>query len=179
MFLARPVRSSGPRMPPPTRACVSPPPSPDCAPTSSTRSRSARPADLIVIRNDRIIFEWYASGGGHGRNTSLMGTWSSVAKSLVGATSMAYAYDHCGLKDTDLVSTYIPSWANVGTGTYTATAPGNWPADPLWGSKHRYTRLGMLASHMSGLADNHHAAEIVDIKSCQSGNQPVARQWLP
>ena len=59
--------------------------------------------DIIIIRNDKIIFEWYApgagpAGSGHGRNTSVMGTWSSVTKSLIGATSMAYAYDHCGLR---------------------------------------------------------------------------------
>ena len=138
--------------------------------------------DIIVIRNDKIIFEWYASGAGpagsgHGRNTSLMGTWSSVTKSLIGATSMAYAYDHCGLRDTDLASKYIPGWLDQGT--YTATSPGNWPTDPDWGNKHRYTRLAMLASHMSGLADNHSAADLADIEQCQAGNQPLATHWQP
>ena len=138
--------------------------------------------DIIIIRNDKIIFEWYASGAGpagvdHGRNTSLMGTWSSVTKSLIGATSMAYAYDHCGLKDTDLASKYLPSWTDLLT--YEATAPGTWPSDPSWGNKHRYTRLAMLASHMSGLADNHMAAAVADSDSCKAGKQPLATHWQP
>src|SRR3954451_15831570 len=37
----------------------------------------------------------------------------------------------------------------------------------------------MLASHMSGLADNHSAAEIVDIEACKAGDQPVATHWQP
>src|SRR4051794_34689175 len=59
---------------------------------------------FIVIRNDRIVFEWYANGGGQDVGNSL----HSANKALFGGTAMAYAVNRCGLVPTAPAGSLIP-----------------------------------------------------------------------
>jgi len=86
---------------------------------------------LLVIRNDRIVYEWYAD------------TWSrstkhytaSMAKALVGGMSLALALDDGVIDPDEPVSKYVPAWRD----------------DPR---KSKITPRH-LATHSSGLADAH------------------------
>lgn len=90
---------------------------------------------LIVIRNDRIVFEWYANGGGQDVGNSL----HSANKALFGGTTMAYAVDRCGLVPTAPAGSLIPGWTTppksqiqiVHLATHNATLD-----DPLDTAKH-------------------------------------------
>src|SRR5262249_53116912 len=84
---------------------------------------------FLVIRNDRIVSEWYAEGHGPARPH---GT-ASLAKAVVGGLSLAVALTDRRIALDDRASVYIPEWRD----------------DPR---KSRIT-IRQLGSHTSGLAD--------------------------
>jgi len=84
---------------------------------------------LVVIRNDRVVLEWYAEGHGPDRPHYT----ASLAKSLVGGLSLALALDDGRIELDDPAAKYIPAWK----------------ADPL---KSKITIL-QLATHSSGIED--------------------------
>ena len=61
---------------------------------------------LLVIRHDKIVYEWYAEGHGPDRK---QGT-ASLAKAIVGGTSLMVALQDHRLQIDDLASKYIPAW---------------------------------------------------------------------
>lgn len=84
---------------------------------------------LLIIRHDRVAFEWYADTSGPDRPH---GT-ASLAKALVGGTSLAVAMQDGRLKPDDAVSAFISEWRG----------------DP---AKAKIT-IAQLATHTSGLDD--------------------------
>ena len=61
---------------------------------------------FLVIRNDRIVYEWYAGGQGP---TKPHGT-ASLAKAVVGGLSLAVALTDGRIALDDRAAVYIPSW---------------------------------------------------------------------
>lgn len=61
---------------------------------------------FLVVRNDRIVYEWYAGGQGP---TVPHGT-ASLAKAVVGGLSLAVALTDGRIALDDSAATYIPSW---------------------------------------------------------------------
>ncbi|MDP4292236.1 MAG: serine hydrolase, partial [Bacteroidota bacterium] len=88
---------------------------------------------ILVIRDDKIILEWYADGW----NQKQHGT-ASLAKALVGGMSLLLALNDGRMQVDDPACKYIPEWKN----------------DPL---KSKIT-IRELATHSSGIED----AEISD-----------------
>ncbi|NLH14944.1 MAG: serine hydrolase [Phycisphaerae bacterium] len=84
---------------------------------------------FLVIRNDRIVLEWYASDSGP---DSKHGT-ASMAKALVGGVSTALAIHDGLLSLDDTAARFIPQWRN----------------DP----RKSLITVRQLGSHTSGLAD--------------------------
>lgn len=84
---------------------------------------------LLVIRNDRIVYEWYAEG--HERDKRHY--TASMAKALVGGVSLAVAVND------DLIKLDDPAWKYV---------PG-WKDDP----KRSRIAVRHLGSHTSGIED--------------------------
>ena len=84
---------------------------------------------LLVIRNDKIVCEWYAPG--HGTNKP-HGT-ASMAKAIVGGLSLAIALTDDRIAPDDPVARFVPQWKD----------------DPR---KARIT-IRQLGSHTSGLED--------------------------
>ena len=84
---------------------------------------------LLVIRDDKIVSEWYAPG--HSASTR-QGT-ASLAKAIVGGVSLAVAMDDGRIALDDPAARFIPQWKE----------------DPR---KSRIT-IRQLGSHTSGLAD--------------------------
>jgi CubicO group peptidase (beta-lactamase class C family) len=84
---------------------------------------------LLVVRNDRIVLEWYAKGHGPER----LHYTASLAKSLVGGLSLALALDDGLIALEDPAAKHIPAWKE----------------DPL---KSKITVL-QLATHSSGIED--------------------------
>jgi CubicO group peptidase (beta-lactamase class C family) len=84
---------------------------------------------FLVIRNDRIVYEWYADGAGPGRTH---GT-ASLAKAVVGGLALAVALTDRRIALNDPVAKYVPQWTT----------------DP---QKVRI-EVRHLGSHTSGLAD--------------------------
>ena len=84
---------------------------------------------LLVVRHDRILYEWYAPdhGPSHRHYTA------SLAKALVGGMSLLLALEGGWMDVDDLACTYIPAWRD----------------DPL---KSRIT-IRHLATHSSGIED--------------------------
>ena len=84
---------------------------------------------LLVVRDDKIVYEWYAQGHGpeHKEGTA------SLAKAIVGGSSLMVAMQDGRIKAGDLASTYIP----------------------LWKSDSQKSRITIreLATHTSGLED--------------------------
>ena len=64
---------------------------------------------LLVIRNDRIVYEWYAPGQSR---TSLHHT-ASMAKSVVGGVSLGVALHDGRIALDDFATKYVASWAGV------------------------------------------------------------------
>ena len=85
---------------------------------------------FLVIRNDKIVYEWYADG-----NTAAtkQGT-ASLAKALVAGMSLGVALTDGRISLDDRASKYVPEWKN----------------DP---QKSRIT-IRQLGSHTSGLSDS-------------------------
>jgi hypothetical protein len=84
---------------------------------------------FLVVRNDRIVHEWYASG--QGRTTKHY--TASAAKALVGGTSLAVAIHDGRLGLDDLASKHVPAWAGV--------------------NLKKDARVRHLGSHTSGIED--------------------------
>ena len=84
---------------------------------------------LLIVRNDRIIYEWYAPDFGPGEQHYT----ASLAKALVGGLSLMLALDDGLLEVDDLACKYVPAWKD----------------DPL---KSRIT-VRHLATHSSGIED--------------------------
>lgn len=84
---------------------------------------------FLLLRDDRIIYEWYAPGFGPEKTH---GTASS-AKAMIGGVALAKAMDLTSIRLDDLASKYVPAWRR----------------DPV---KSRIT-VRELGSHTSGLAD--------------------------
>ena len=63
---------------------------------------------ILVIRNDKVILEWYANGWDLNKQH---GT-ASLAKALVGGMSLVLALNDGKMKVDDLVCKYIPEWKN-------------------------------------------------------------------
>ncbi|HZW34194.1 MAG TPA: serine hydrolase, partial [Isosphaeraceae bacterium] len=84
---------------------------------------------FLVIRNDRIVFEWYAEDHGPAKTHYP----ASLAKAVVAGLSLAVALTDGRIALDDRAAAYIPAWAN----------------DPR---KARIT-IRQLGSHTSGLAD--------------------------
>jgi CubicO group peptidase (beta-lactamase class C family) len=84
---------------------------------------------LLVIRNDRIVYEWYAPD--HSRTKTHYS--ASTAKALVGGVSLAVAISDGHIALDDLVSKFVPQWRD----------------DPLKGK----ISVRHLGSHTSGLDD--------------------------
>lgn len=84
---------------------------------------------FLVVRHDRIVYEWYSPGNGP---HTLCGT-ASLAKALVGGTSLLVAIDDRRIGPDDLACKYIPAWKG----------------DPV---KSRIT-IRHLATHSSGIED--------------------------
>jgi len=85
---------------------------------------------FLVIRNDKIVYEWYAPGV---TATMKQGT-ASLAKALVGGMSLAVAITDGKISIDDPATKFVPEWKN----------------DPR---KSRIT-IRHLGSHTSGLSDS-------------------------
>jgi CubicO group peptidase (beta-lactamase class C family) len=85
---------------------------------------------FLVVRNDKIVFEWYATGV---TASARQGT-ASLAKAVVGGLSLAVAITDGRIRLDDPAANFIPEWK----------------ADPR---KSRVT-IRHLGSHTSGLADS-------------------------
>src|SRR6185295_11022095 len=74
---------------------------------SGLQSRST--SHLLVIRNDKVVYEWYASG--QSRTTTHYS--ASSAKALVGGVSLGVAIDDGLISLDDLATKYVTQWAGV------------------------------------------------------------------
>jgi CubicO group peptidase (beta-lactamase class C family) len=90
---------------------------------------AAKTKGLLVIRNDAIVYEWYAADHGAGKPHYT----ASMAKALVGGVSFAIAATDGRISIDDQVTKYIPEWG----------------ADP----RKRAITVRHLGSHTSGLED--------------------------
>jgi CubicO group peptidase (beta-lactamase class C family) len=63
---------------------------------------------LLVVRNDKIVYEWYAQGEDVNKK---QGT-ASLAKAIVGGNSLMVALEDGKMKVDDKASLYIPAWRN-------------------------------------------------------------------
>ncbi|MCB1123621.1 MAG: serine hydrolase, partial [Verrucomicrobiae bacterium] len=84
---------------------------------------------FLVIRNDRIVHEWYAEG--HSRTKKHF--TASMAKALVGGVSTALAITDGKLDIHDRAADYIPQWKTD--------------------SKKSKITIAQLGSHTSGIQD--------------------------
>ena len=84
---------------------------------------------LLVIRNDRIVCEWYASG----HSAKKKHYTASMAKALVGGVALAVAVNDRRIALDDPAATFVPQWRT----------------DPV---RSRIT-IRQLGSHTSGLED--------------------------
>ncbi len=84
---------------------------------------------FLVVRNDRIVYEWYAQGAG----PQMPHYTASLAKALVAGVALAVAMTDGRITPDDPVAKFVPAWAR----------------DP------RKSRIQVrhLGSHTSGLAD--------------------------
>ena len=93
------------------------------------RLESKKTRAFLVVRNDHIIYEWYATGV---TPTTKQGT-ASLAKALVGGMSLAVAITDGKMSIDDPASKFIPQWRND--------------------SRKSKITVRHLGSHTSGLAD--------------------------
>lgn len=87
---------------------------------------------LLIVRNDRIVYEWYAEGFG----PDVKHYSASLAKAVVGGMSLALAMNDGRISPWERAAKYIPAWRD----------------DPL---KSRIT-IQQLATHCSGIQDAEH-----------------------
>ncbi len=93
------------------------------------RQAALKTKALLVVRNDRVVLEWYAGGFGPERRHYT----ASLAKSLVGGMSLLLALDDGRLAPDDRAARFIPHWKD----------------DPL---RSKIT-IRHLATHSSGIED--------------------------
>jgi CubicO group peptidase (beta-lactamase class C family) len=93
------------------------------------RLAAANTQALLVIRGDRLVYEWYAEG--HSRTAKHY--TASMAKAIVGGVSVGVALNDRRIAMDDAVAAYVPQWKS----------------DPR---KSRIT-IRQLGSHTSGLED--------------------------
>src|SRR5688500_511026 len=84
---------------------------------------------LLIIKDGKVLLEWYENG----RDAKSKHYTASMAKALVGGTSLLLAMADGRIRPDARASKYIPEWAN----------------DPL---KSKIT-IRHLATHSSGLQD--------------------------
>ena len=84
---------------------------------------------LLIVRNDRLVYEWYAPGRVATQNYAE----ASLAKSLVGSMSLALVLNDGSMGIDDLATKYISSWSKD--------------------SLKSKIRIRHLASHTSGIED--------------------------
>lgn len=84
---------------------------------------------LLVVRDDKIIYEWYAAGEDANKK---QGT-ASLAKAIVGGTSLMVAMEEGRIYADDRASRYIPAWRG----------------DP----QKSLITIRQLATHTSGIED--------------------------
>jgi CubicO group peptidase (beta-lactamase class C family) len=90
---------------------------------------------LVVVRNEKIVYEWYPEGRGPSDRHST----ASLAKAIVGGLSLAVAMEDGLIALDDPAWKYVPAWKE----------------HPL---KSKIT-IRHLGSHTSGLDDSHHREE--------------------
>jgi CubicO group peptidase (beta-lactamase class C family) len=121
--------------PPPFDWLAAPPPEHGLSPESLEALRAGLAANgtkaLLVVRNDRIVLEWYAEG----HSATKPHYTASMAKALVGGVSVAIAMSDGRMKLDDPASKFIRPWQD----------------DP----RKREITIAQLGSHASGLADAH------------------------
>jgi len=97
---------------------------------SMTKELASRnTSGFLVVRNDKIVWEWYAPGAG----ATIPHGIASMAKAVVGGVSLALALTDKKLSLDDKAATFITQWQN----------------DPR---KSQIT-IRQLGSHTSGMAD--------------------------
>jgi CubicO group peptidase (beta-lactamase class C family) len=84
---------------------------------------------LIVMRDDRIIYEWYAAGNGPDKPIPV----ASLGKAITGAMALALALEDGRVSLDDPVSEYVPQWSGL--------------------SPQSTITIRQLARHTSGLED--------------------------
>ena len=94
-----------------------------------TRLAGKKTKAFLVVRNDRIVYEWYSDGTSA---TNRHGT-ASLAKAVVGGLSLAVAMTDGKISLDDPVAKFVPQWKNEA-------------------GKSKIT-VRHLGSHTSGLAD--------------------------
>ncbi len=94
-----------------------------------TELAKRRTKSLLVIRNDRIVYEWYADNHGPSKKHYT----ASMAKALVGGVSLALAMGKGRIRLDEPASKFIPQWRD----------------DP---QKSKIT-IRQLGSHTSGIED--------------------------
>ena len=94
-----------------------------------TNLQNHRTTALLVIRNDKIVFEKYAPG--YSRTNPHY--TASMAKALVGGVSLMMAMDDGRITPDDLASKFVPQWIND--------------------SKKKRIIVRHLATHTSGIED--------------------------
>ncbi len=87
---------------------------------------------LLIVRHDRIVYEWYARDGGR----SVPHYTASMAKAIVGGAALMVALSDGRISPDDLACKYVAAWRD----------------DPV---KSRIT-VRHLATHSSGLQDAEH-----------------------
>ena len=90
---------------------------------------------LLVIRRDRVVYEWYAAGHGPSRRHYT----ASLAKALVGGLSLLVALNDGRIGADDPAWRYIPAWVG--------------DARPGKSQKSKIT-IRHLATHSSGIEDS-------------------------
>jgi hypothetical protein len=84
---------------------------------------------LLVIRNDKIVYEWYASG----QSRTTKHYTASMAKALVGGVSLGIALDDGLISLDDLATRFVPQWVGV--------------------ARKSQIKVRHLGSHTSGIED--------------------------
>jgi CubicO group peptidase (beta-lactamase class C family) len=127
------VRAEGPRLSPSWEWAAASPESQGMDPAALESAWSVlkdrHTTALLVVRNDRIVFERYATG--HGR-TKPHGT-ASLAKALVGGVAFMVAMGDGRIRPDDPAHLYVPRWRD----------------DP----ERKAITVRHLASHTSGIED--------------------------
>src|SRR5262245_63033007 len=74
--------------------------------TLKDRLADAKTTGLLVIRHDRIVYEWYAEGqSGTSRHYT-----ASMAKAIVGGVSLGVALTDRRISLDDTVARFVPQW---------------------------------------------------------------------